>query len=65
MVKYSKDLGSTFGWHSDSALSAIDQHKQNGLYCKSGMAYKTAENTAKCVITDHVMWNENKIPEPF
>lgn len=57
---YSKDIGNTFGWSSaDHTAPTYDDYKQNGKYCKSGIAFALDEHTAKCTSIDFVkFWDK-------
>jgi len=46
-----------FGWKDISDTSVLDQMRQNGRYCKSGMAMQREKypNQAMCTLTEYVV----------
>jgi len=49
MPLYSQDDGATFGWFSkDPKQPQLADFKENGRYCKSGLAYPASDNLAVC-----------------
>lgn len=52
------------GWFSESKDKPTEEDfKQNGRYCKSGLAYPMNENKAMCTKFKEMMF-ENEIIEP-
>ena len=66
---YSQDHLTEFGWVSkDPTKPTFEDYKQNGLYCRSGLAfpYKNGTgNIAKCTTTDHIKFSKRKIASPY
>lgn len=57
MPLYSQDDGATFGWSSEKGNNPKDvkkefpslaDFKENGRYCKSGLAYPASDDLAVC-----------------
>lgn len=49
MPLYSQDDGTEFGWYSAHKLNPNStDFKENGRYCKSGLAYPASDNVAVC-----------------
>jgi hypothetical protein len=55
-----------FGWFSKNPSNpTFDDFKQNGLYCRSGLAFPSGPNTALCTSTDHIKFKGKKIASPY
>lgn len=54
---FSQELGTVFGYMYNSSITLMNNHIQNGLYCKSGIATNTSLFAAKCVEIAGVLTN--------
>lgn len=48
MAVFNEDDGVKFGWKGEADTIVEDDFKRNGMFCKSGMAFNSAENEATC-----------------
>jgi hypothetical protein len=65
MKKFSKADGTTFGWKQEKSKISIQDYMKNGLYCESGLAYNSANNTAKCTSTTQLTWDNKPTVYPY
>jgi len=60
MPLYSQDDGATFGWSSENAkdlkFPSLADFKENGRYCKSGLAYPASDDLAVCTSFTEMMY---------
>ena len=62
MSVYSRDVGTVFGWYSSSKLNPSEKDfMQNGMFCKSGLAYNSNMNEATCVNTSGIWFQQNQL----
>ena len=72
---YSQEDETRFGWMSqytlvdedgvESDIKSIEDHTQNGKYCKSGMAIMSGPNEAQCASTKSIMFKDEELDDPY
>ena len=66
MELYSADNFVEFGWYSESETKPLLQDfKDNGRFCKSGVAYPTSPYDAKCTSTEMIKWDGDILESPY
>lgn len=67
MPLYSQDDGATFGWRAEHAEKlkqpdkpTLEDFKENGRYCKSGLAYPAGEYLAVCTSFSKMMYYDDE-----
>jgi hypothetical protein len=55
------------GWYSVNDLTNLtyEDYEINGRYCKSGLAFPTANVTANCSATDRIVYNSVNLSDPY
>ena len=61
MAVFNEDDGAKFGWKGEADTIVEDDFKRNGMFCKSGMAFNSAENEATCVSAKQIKFADKAI----
>ena len=65
---YSQEDGTQFGWQNvegTSAAPTLADYTHNGKFCKSGLAYQSANNQATCVSASSITQASETLAEPY
>ena len=63
---YSQPEGTKFGWFSESEDEpTLEDFKQNGKYCESGLAYPYSQYGARCTEMKEMKWDGAVLEQPY
>lgn len=71
MEIWQAEVGTKFGWESkekseanpelDTETPDLEDYRKNGMFCKSGLAYNSAEHEATCVETSKITFKDAEL----